>query len=615
MKIIQLPDTLANQIAAGEVVERPASVVKELVENSIDANSKHIQIILKEAGLEYIRIVDDGVGISADDCERAFLRHATSKIRTEHDLFRVKTLGFRGEALASIASVSRMQMKTSTGKGAGTILEIEGGRVVHKDKGGARRGTEITVKDLFYNTPARLKYMKTIHTELGHITDLLTRFSLSNPHIRFEATHNGRNIFRTTGSGNLLQVFSQIYGLNVGRKMIPVEGETIDFHIKGLISKPELTRASRAYITLIINGRYIRSQALTQAVIRAYHTLLPVHRYPMVVLAIELDPYLVDVNVHPTKLEVRFSKEKELVERIEQLLKETFEQHSLIPTIEKSRKRIPSQTVQEKLMFDSSIEREAGTERKISPSSGKAIVHQYPLSQIADRSTHSEIKETVQRKEDSPAVSDLEEELLSTVQEDQNVTKLPNLHPIGQLHGTYILAQNEEGLFMVDQHAAQERIFYEYFRNKLREPKREVQQLIVPMMFDFSRQEMIMIEEHRHLLEEIGLFLEPFGETSYMIRSYPTWFPKDMIEEITQEIVEQILTEQKITIEKIRDESVMMMACKQAIKANHSLNYDEMVQLLEELNQTENPYTCPHGRPITVHFTTYEIEKMFKRIM
>src|SRR5690625_1181821 len=342
LKILQLPDALANKIAAGEVIERPASVVKELIENSIDANSTWINVELEEAGLDHIKITDNGDGMDDEDCKRAFLRHATSKIKRDTDLFHIHTLGFRGEALASIAAVSKLMIKTSKGEEAGTCLYLEGGKLVSQTKSNARKGTEITVNHLFYNTPARLKYMKTLHTELGHITDLLNRLAFAHPHIRFEASHNGKPLFRTSGSGDVLQVISHVYGMNVARKMIPVSNKTLDFTIDGYVSKPELTRASRSFITTLINGRYIRSVPLNKAITRAYHTLLPIHRSPIVVLSIQMDPILVDVNVHPTKLEVRFSKEKELVAAIEEAIRSQFRQTPLIPSIETDKKQTPS---------------------------------------------------------------------------------------------------------------------------------------------------------------------------------------------------------------------------------------------------------------------------------
>src|SRR5699024_5835595 len=353
MNIFQLPDSLANKIAAGEVVERSASVVKELVENSIDADSTWIKIEIVEAGLQQIKVIDNGEGMSEEDCETAFLRHATSKIKNDADLFHVRTLGFRGEALASISSVSKLTIKTSQGDAAGTLLKLEGDKVKEKQKSDARKGTEISVEDLFYNTPARLKYMKTIHTELGHITDLINRLALSHPQIRFEVTHNDKTLFKTAGTGDLLHVVAQVYGMEAAKKMLPIESESLDFSIKGYIAKPEVTRASKSYISTIINGRYIKSYVLNQAIIRAYHTLLPIGRFPIVVIAIQMDPILVDVNVHPTKLEVRFSKEKELFSIIEETIKSKFRETTLIPEITKQEKP-KNESFQHTFQFDHS---------------------------------------------------------------------------------------------------------------------------------------------------------------------------------------------------------------------------------------------------------------------
>src|SRR5699024_9296924 len=325
--------------------------VKELVENSIDANSTDIRVTLKEAGLLEIKVTDNGDGISEADSKRAFMRHATSKIAYDQDLFHIRSLGFRGEALASIASVSKLTIETSTGDEAGTKLYAEAGEIKEEGKSTARKGTEVTVQELFYNTPARLKYMKTIHTELGHITDLINRYALAHPHVRFSVMHNDHTIFASKGNGNLLQVISQIYGMQVAKNMYEVETSSLDFQISGFIAKPEITRSNRNFMTVIVNGRYIKSQALNYAIIRAYDTLLPLHRFPVVVLHIELDPILVDVNVHPTKLEVRFSKEKELIALIESMIRNVFKQKTLIPKIEQKEKREKINTTQSSLDF------------------------------------------------------------------------------------------------------------------------------------------------------------------------------------------------------------------------------------------------------------------------
>lgn len=615
MKIKQMPTELANKIAAGEVVERPASVVKELVENSIDANSTSIKIELLEAGIQQIKVTDNGDGMTEADSEVAFLPHATSKISNENDLFHIRTLGFRGEALASIAAVSKFTIKTSTGEEAGVTLHLEDGKIIDKKKSDARKGTEITVDQLFYNTPARLKYMKSLHTELGHITDLLNRLALSHPEIRFEAVHNERVLFQTAGKGELLQVISQVYGMSVARKMIPVKHESLDFQIEGFIAKPEITRASRNYISTIINGRYIKSFPLSKAITDGYHTLLPIGKYPIVVLKIEMDPTLVDVNVHPTKLEVRFSKDKELYEAVRETIKAAFRGQTLIPEIEQKIKKEKVESEQHSFSFHSSPKR-----REPNPFSNwnkEQFTFKEPIREI-EPDTFVEVNDTDTIKEEQMPdqfstplpIRDNSEETMATSEH-----RVPAIYPIGQLQGTYILGQNENGLYMIDQHAAQERIKYEFFKKKLGKPNNDSQQLLIPLTFEFSHQEALLIEENKEEFEAVGLFFETFGHRSYVIRSYPNWFPKGFEEEVIREMVEQIMNEKKVSVEDIREEAAIMMSCKRSIKANHYLTEKEMFQLLEDLRATTDPFTCPHGRPIIVHFSTYELEKMFKRIM
>ncbi|GGK00589.1 DNA mismatch repair protein MutL [Lentibacillus kapialis] len=616
MGIFQMPDALANKIAAGEVVERPASVVKELIENSIDANSSWIKVEVEEAGLQKIKVIDNGNGMTEADAEKAFLRHATSKIQDETDLFRVNTLGFRGEALASIAAVSRMSIKTSEGDSAAAWLSIEGGVVKDRAKSDARKGTEIVVEDLFFNTPARLKYMKTIHTELGHITDLLNRLALSHASIRFEVVHNGKPLFNTAGTGDMLQVISQVYGMSVARKMLPVKHETLDFSIDGYIAKPEVTRASRNYMSTIVNGRYIKSMQLTQAIVRGYHTLLPIGRSPIVVLAIEMDPVLVDVNVHPTKLEVRFSKDKALFTAVEETIHAAFRNASLIPQMEQKQPEQTKPSVQNTMTFDEPRQESApwndGQQvNEDTPKIGKKqwLDHEKqefpPLSEnhhTPNQPYHESVGRSV-RNTDTPPDNSGEEQ------------RVPPMYPIGQLHGTYILAQNENGFYMIDQHAAQERIKFERFRKKLGQTENELQELLIPLTFDFSKQESIFIDHHMQEFEKVGLFFEPFGNQTYIIRSHPNWFPKGFEEEIIREMIDQIMQNEKVDVEEIREDAAALMSCKRSIKANHHLNQEDMFRLLEDLRKAYDPFTCPHGRPVIIHFSSYELEKMFKRVM
>lgn len=623
MHILPMPEQLANKIAAGEVVERPASVVKELVENSIDAKSTEIKIEIEEAGLRRIKVSDNGAGMEDDDAEIAFARHATSKIRNENDLFHVRTLGFRGEALASIAAVSQLTVKTSTGKHAGTILKLEGGKLIERDKGDARKGTEITVDTLFYNTPARLKYMKTIHTELGHISDVVNRMALSNPEIRFELFHNGKQMFKTTGRGDIIQIIAEIYGVSVAKKMIPVSYETLDFSIKGYIAKPEVTRASRNYISTMINHRFIRSIPLNKAITNGYHTLLPIGRYPLVVLHVEMDPILVDVNVHPAKLEVRFSKDKELYQAVEETIREAFRKQTLIPEVTKKEKKKRPQSTQHTFSFEFNRQNDASaTQEKEQEDVTKEILNNgdtytsaqnQALETLGDYHSASEVHLPTDDSADlrnQTDNADKQEEL-----NKPSADRVPPMYPIGQHHGTYIVAENENGLYMIDQHAAQERIKYEFFRDVIGEVSNELQDLLIPLTFDFSKQEALLIDQYQEQLKEVGLFFEHFGQQTYIVRSHPQWFPKGFEEEIIREMIEQIMEEEKIDIANLREDAAILMSCKRSIKANHYLNKEDMFYLLEDLRKSTDPFTCPHGRPIIIHFSGYDLEKMFKRVM
>ncbi|MER0140039.1 DNA mismatch repair endonuclease MutL [Bacillus safensis] len=631
-KIIQLSDDLSNKIAAGEVVERPASVVKELVENAIDAKSTVIEIDVEEAGLSSIRIIDNGVGIDAEDCKLAFQRHATSKIKDENDLFRVRTLGFRGEALPSIASVSHLEMKTSTGEGAGTHLALQGGKIISEKKTSGRRGTEIVVTNLFYNTPARLKYMKTVHTELGNISDVVNRIALAHPEVSIRLRHQGKVLLQTNGNGDVRHVLAAIYGTAVAKKMLPLHVQSLDFEVKGYISLPEVTRASRNYMSSVVNGRYVKHFPLVKAIHEGYHTLLPIGRHPITFIEMKMDPILVDVNVHPSKLEVRLSKEQELHDLIKQGIKEVFQKQQLIPSASVP-KKAPMPAVkneQQSLTFDAK-------QRNSSPAETPLTYQPEPLESIVYETSHTEAygipkqekteasspvfyeeasSEREHSEESAASLEDVEtvlhEEVTQTIPENERV---PVMYPIGQMHGTYILAQNERGLYIIDQHAAQERIKYEYYREKVGEIEQEVQEMLVPLTFHYSKNDMLIIEEHKDILAKVGVFLEPFGSGSYIVRSHPQWFPKGEEAELIEEIIEQVLDEKRVDIKKLREEAAIMMSCKGSIKANRHLRHDEIKALLDELRQTKDPFTCPHGRPIIIHHSTYEMEKMFKRVM
>ncbi|MFX0571620.1 DNA mismatch repair endonuclease MutL [Bacillus pumilus] len=631
-KIIQLSDDLSNKIAAGEVVERPASVVKELMENAIDASSTVIEIDVEEAGLSSIRMIDNGVGIDAEDCKLAFQRHATSKIKDENDLFRVRTLGFRGEALPSIASVSHLEMKTSTGEGAGTHLVLQGGKIISEKKTSSRRGTEIVVTNLFYNTPARLKYMKTVHTELGNISDVVNRIALAHPEVSIRLRHQGKVLLQTNGNGDVRHVLAAIYGTAVAKKMVPLHVQSLDFEVKGYISLPEVTRASRNYMSSVVNGRYVKHFPLVKAVHEGYHTLLPIGRHPITFIEMKMDPILVDVNVHPSKLEVRLSKEQELHELIKQGIKDVFQKQQLIPSASVPKKApMPAiKNEQQSLTFDAKKGNtsEAETPLSYQPEPLESVLYETSHTEAYEMPNQEKTEpsspvfyeeassERVQLEESAASLeyeeSELREDAAEAISENERV---PVMYPIGQMHGTYILAQNERGLYIIDQHAAQERIKYEYYREKVGEIKQEVQEMLVPLTFHYSKNDMLIIEEHKEILTKVGVFLEPFGSGSYIVRSHPQWFPKGEEAELIEEIIEQVLDEKRVDIKKLREEAAIMMSCKGSIKANRHLRNDEIKALLDELRQTKDPFTCPHGRPIIIHHSTYEMEKMFKRVM
>ncbi|KGM46330.1 DNA mismatch repair endonuclease MutL [Neobacillus niacini] len=626
-KIIQLDDALSNKIAAGEVVERPASVVKELVENAIDAGSTVIEIEVEEAGLAKIRITDNGNGIDEEDVLLAFQRHATSKIKNENDLFRIRTLGFRGEALPSIASVSRLEMKTSTGDGAGNRVVIEGGKVEVYEKASSRRGTDITITDLFFNTPARLKYMKTIHTELGNITDVVNRLALSHPEVSFRLIHNERKLLQTNGNGDVRQVLASIYGMAIAKQLVPISGESLDYKISGFASMPEVTRASRNYISTMINGRFIKNYALAKAIQEGYHTLLPIGRFPIVLLNVEMDPLLVDVNVHPSKMEVRISKETELNELVTGIIKNAFKSKILIPSAYTQEKKEIPKSEQTTLILDERTndtpaprskeikwEKPAFLSPTIQEKAEPLKVNIEPLLQprveVENHPQNWEYEEPEINQE-----SETEQHTAVTHEDDIIESRIPRLYPIGQMHGTYIFAQNENGLYIIDQHAAQERLKYEYFREKVGQVHAELQELLVPITLDYSTDEYLKINENRMELENVGVFLEEFGLNSYIVRSHPQWFPKGEEKQIIEDMIEQLLSMKKVDIKKLREEAAIMMSCKASIKANRHLRNDEIQALLDDLRKASDPFTCPHGRPIIVHYSSYEMEKMFKRVM
>jgi DNA mismatch repair protein MutL len=627
---IQIMDAwLSNRIAAGEVVERPASVVKELVENAIDAGSTSIDVFLLEAGLTSIQVIDNGSGMDEEDALISFSRHATSKIHKEHDLFRIRTLGFRGEALASIASVSKMTMITSTGE-SGTYVELEGGHVTMQKPGPLRKGTDITVAQLFFNTPARLKYMKTIQTELGHTIDLMNRLALGNPQIAFRLLHNGQQLLQTNGRGDVQQVLAAIYGMHNAKKMVPFQGESHDYKVSGFVSLPEVTRASKNYMSLFVNGRWVKHYLVQKAIIDAYHTYLPIERFPIVALYIEGDPYLTDVNVHPAKHQIRLSKELELLKLIEETIRGKIREVMRVPLMEKKEKIPKPATEQlniwkptpkldvEKMnaivekLYDAQTVQESSILPVEEPAPTATVIEEswQPIQQL--ETNQVEVESPIEHMEFLNEEPQIEESQI----EEPKKEPFPALEVVGQIHGTYIVAQMEDGFYLIDQHAAQERIKYEFFREKVGQVNpNERQTLLLPLTFHYAADEALILRENRQQLEAVGVFLEDFGQSSFVIREHPSWFPNGEEQDIIEDLIEQVLTTKKADVKKMREAAAIMMSCKKSIKANHYLTKEQMVALLDDLRKADNPFTCPHGRPVLIHFTTYEVEKMFKRVM
>ena len=584
MNKIKVMDTnLSNKIAAGEVVETLMNVVKELVENSIDASSSSIKIDLIDSGTKEISVSDDGIGMNREDAVNCLKRHATSKLYSDEDLFHIDTLGFRGEALPSIASVSKMKIETASSD-VGTTVIISGGNIEDVVSSPLRTGTKITVQDIFYNTPARLKYLKNLHTELANITFYVTKMALSYPNIKFSLTNNEKKLLSTDGSGNLLKVINSVYGLEVTKKMIKISAENGDYEVNGYISYPEVNRSSRGFITLFVNGRYIRNNSVIKTILEGYHTYLPIGRYPIVVLNIEADPSIIDVNVHPTKMDIKFSKLEELEELLLKTISNALLKLVLVPSIKAEEKAVSNineiSTINKNLDFKE-----------------KTIVSPKYEEISFDFNVHEE-EENYESEHNH--------------EEKQTVKKIT---PVGIVKNTYIVGENDEGMHIIDQHAAQERINYERYKKKLGEDTKEITDVLVPIKLEFTSSEFLELKDKKEIINNVGIFFEEFGQNSVVIRKHPKWLNPRYITDSIRKILEIIITENDFSKEKFNEKIAITLACKMSIKANDYISLEEADKLLETLLKCDNPYTCPHGRPTIINYSYYELEKLFKRAM
>lgn len=584
-KVRLLSQSISNMIAAGEVVERPSSVVKELVENAIDAQATHIDIVIKDAGRTLIKVIDDGVGMEKEDAILALKRHATSKIYDEKDLFNISTLGFRGEALPSIAAVSHLILTTSTGENVGTKIEVTGSEIISIENASLRKGTQIEVNELFYNTPARLKYLKSDNTEFAAIHDVVVHIALGYPNIIFTLHHNDKIVFKTNGNGNVLEIIGEIYGKETARNMKKVSFSNYDFNIIGYISKIQINRANRYSMITLLNGRYVRMLQVNNALIEAYKTYLPDDRYPISVLNIEVDPSLVDINVHPSKHEVRLSKERELVNLIKEHASLALKEELQTPSFTKIIK-----------------EKEVVLTPTLNLDSENFFVKEEPIIDIP-REVQIERPLILEEKE---------EPLTKDITEIKEINNQIYFRIIGQYHGTYILCEFDDGLYIIDQHAAAERINFEKYARLLGTTTSSIQ-LLIPLLLEYTYNEIKKIEENKNVLETLGIYFETFSNTNIRISEVPSYFMDVDMEVYAKDVIEMILNKVKVSSLDIRLNAIATIACKASIKANHALNDSDITNLIKNLLKCENPNTCPHGRPTMLKYTNYELEKFFKR--
>ena len=581
-KVHVMDEVLANKIAAGEVVEKTMNVVKELVENSIDAGSTEISIKLVDSGVKEIEVSDNGIGMDPEDAELAFSRHATSKLKNLDDLFYIESLGFRGEALPSIASVSNVRLKTSNGE-VGTIITINGGKDLKREKSDIQEGTTITVSDLFYNTPVRLKYLKNLYTELSYIVDYVDKMALSYPNIKFSLINNDKVLLSTDGNGDLLKVIYEIYGVDITKKMIPVSGENDDYYVSGYISYPEINKGNRNSITTLVNGRVIKNNELNKCIIDAYHTYMHKGRYPIIVLNIDVDPILIDINIHPTKMDIKFSKMDSLKELIDKLISKRLEEITLIPEV-----NVRSTSAVNEVKKQIVIEDEEDN------------------IDIKDDKKYEEIKLDFDVQEEKV---DYKEEVVDSKNEYNRIKKM---YAKGTVLNTYIFAENEDGVYLIDQHAAAERINYEKILKAIKEDPIIVD-LLIPIKIELKPDEFLLVKDRFDLIRKYGFDIDEFGFNSIIIRSHPNWIQEGREDDSIRLLIDIITDKGEFNLDQFIWRLAATTACRMSVMAGDYISLEEQQWILDNIRKCENPFTCPHGRPSIITYSKYELEKMFKR--
>lgn len=641
-KIQLLDQKTIDNIAAGEVIERPASVVKELVENAVDANANAITVEIKDGGMTLIRVTDNGIGIPKDQVKTAFLRHATSKIRSVEDLLSVSSLGFRGEALSSISAVAQVELVTKTAESfSGVSYKIYGGEEEAFDDIGAPDGTTFLVKNLFYNTPARRKFLKSATTEAGYVEQMMVHIALSHPEISFKFIHNNKNKIYTSGNGKVKDIIYHIYGRDVAGALIPVQAQSEDVKVTGFVAKPYVSRGNRNYESYFINGRYIKSSIIYKAIEEGYRTFTMKHRYPFVCLDFKINQELLDVNVHPTKMEIRFHNGREIYELVVDTVREALLQKDLVQDVlretpkkkeqpktkevkkpepfEVNRRKEETQKM-DQTMKDFAKMRQSQTNQqghRAKPEGMKQDRLKSESSQTAKKPTYAGLNYNTQKKEFPQYKTDELSSNQMTLREDPvfSVQARPDRKILGQLFKTYWLIEYEDQLFIMDQHAAHEKVNYERLMKNFKEKEIYSQRLEPPMVVTVSMMEAEALERYRDAFAGLGFTIESFGGNEYCIREVPANLYGIGERDLFMELLDAVSQENGTMDTEVIASKIATMACKMSIKGNQRVSLMEVEHLLDELMKLENPYQCPHGRPTIIKMSKYEIDKKFKRIV
>lgn len=641
-KIQLLDQKTIDNIAAGEVIERPASVVKELVENAVDANANAITVEIKDGGMTLIRVTDNGIGIPKDQVKTAFLRHATSKIRSVEDLLSVSSLGFRGEALSSISAVAQVELVTKTAESfSGVSYKIYGGEEEAFDDIGAPDGTTFLVKNLFYNTPARRKFLKSATTEAGYVEQMMVHIALSHPEISFKFIHNNKNKIYTSGNGKVKDIIYHIYGRDVAGALIPVQAQSEDVKVTGFVAKPYVSRGNRNYESYFINGRYIKSSIIYKAIEEGYRTFTMKHRYPFVCLDFKINQELLDVNVHPTKMEIRFRNGREIYELVVDTVREALLQKDLVQDVlretpkkkeqpktkevkkpepfEVNRRKEETQKM-DQTMKDFEKMRQSQTNQqghRAKPEGMKQDRLKSESSQTAKKPTYAGLNYNTQKKEFPQYKTDELSSNQMTLREDPvfSVQARPDRKILGQLFKTYWLIEYEDQLFIMDQHAAHEKVNYERLMKNFKEKEIYSQRLEPPMVVTVSMMEAEALERYKDAFAGLGFTIESFGGNEYCIREVPANLYGIGERDLFMELLDAVSQENGTMDTEVIASKIATMACKMSIKGNQRVSLMEVEHLLDELMKLENPYQCPHGRPTIIKMSKYEIDKKFKRIV